>query len=125
MIEYGPSPLFGVEGNELIIDPNECRERTLPAFFSPSLSNIQSVPSLDAVLPISRLEARRNARLIKSGKLVKLPRISACLTNSSLSGSGFFEPTRSLSFDLGGPASLTRRKEPELFAESAVNGRED
>jgi len=124
MIEYGPKPLRnglsarGVEGNELIIEPNEFLLLALLADFSPS--NIQSVPNRDAVFPISKFDASRKARLIKSGKLVKLPRVSASLTSSSLSGSGFLEPTRSLSFDLVVVSLPPKRKEPELFAESAV-----
>lgn len=122
MIEYGPKPLRlglsarGVEGNELIIEPSEFLLLALADFSS----NIQSVPNRDAVLPISKFDARRKARLIRSGKLVRLPRVSASLTSSSLSGSGFLEPTRSLSFDLVVISLLLRRKEPELFAESAV-----
>lgn len=125
MIEYGALLLglssCGVDGNELIISPIEFFRRG----FSPSLSNIQSVPNLDAVLPTSRLLARRNARLMRSGKLVRLPRASASLTRSSLSGSGFLEPTLSLSLEDFASPSRPNRKEPELLPESAVKGRLD
>ena len=136
MIEYGARrrglSSCGVEGKELIISPIEfLRLPPLLLPFSPSLSNIQSVPKRDAVLPTSRFEARRRARLMRSGRLVKEPRASASLTRSSFRGSGFLEPTLSLSFDFekfGFESSApprAKRKEPELFPESAVKGRLD
>ena len=49
---------------------------------------MSSIPSRLAVLPLSRFDATRVALLMRSGKLVKLPRTSASLTAFMFSGGG-------------------------------------
>lgn len=67
-------------------------------------ANIQSLPSLLAVFPRSRLAARRVALRIKSGRLVRLPLASASRTASTLSLAGRLCPASSPNVVLGAVA---------------------
>lgn len=64
-------------------------------FFSGAPASQKSRPNRLAVLPLSRFAARRVARLINSGKLVKLPRASASRTASTSRRGGRGLPGRS------------------------------
>ena len=96
---------FGKEARMPVKEPSDLLIIPPPSFpsfagwlnFSLLLSlNTQSMPSLLAVFPRSRLAARRVALLIKSGRLVRLPLTSASRTASTLSFGGRFCPIRSV-----------------------------
>jgi len=102
-LEPGPR-LFGVlspvgvaspgGGNAASISDNE---PDLRAPFSCPPNSQKSRPNLLAVLPRSRFAASLVARLMRSGRLVKLPRASASRTASTLIFGGRRFPTRSAS----------------------------
>lgn len=103
----------------------EARDKgELRASFSALSATSQSMPNLLEVLPRSRFEARRRARWMRSGRLVREPRASASRTASRFRRAGRRAPTRSLRVDVRWTVVwfAKRKEEAELVPDSAVPG---
>jgi len=94
------------EGNMPSIVVSELRDRRCPfgcimylsyisLFSSGLLASIHSEPRRLAVRPRSRLAARRVARFMSSGRLVRLPLVPLSFSETTLSGGGRFKSARS------------------------------